>query len=111
MPTTSRRGIRRRTTRVLVAVLAAVVALAGLATPAAAGVSVATPRVSGVDRYGTSPAVSQAAFPSGANTVIIASGRSFADGLAAAALAGHLDARGCCSSRRPVRCPPSPSPS
>ena len=69
----------------------AVVGLA-LAPPAAAAAEVETPRLAGADRFATSAEVSEEAFPQGASSVVIASGFSFADGLAASALAGHLDA-------------------
>ncbi|HEU5082056.1 MAG TPA: cell wall-binding repeat-containing protein, partial [Acidimicrobiales bacterium] len=76
-------------------IIAALLAVAGLALaglPASAAVSVETPRVAGADRYATSAEVSEVAFPSGSSRVVIASGSSFADGLAASALAGDLDA-------------------
>jgi putative cell wall-binding protein len=74
--------------------VAGAVAVAGLATasPAAAAAEVETPRVAGADRFATSAEVSESAFPQGSSSVVIASGFSFADGLAASALAGHLDA-------------------
>lgn len=48
-------------------------------------------RVSGTTRFATAAAVSQAAFPDGADTVVIASGAKWADALAAAGLAGACD--------------------
>lgn len=49
-------------------------------------------RFGGADRYDTSVQVSQRHFPDGADTVVLATGLKFADGLAAAGLAGSLDA-------------------
>lgn len=84
-----------RVGRRFVPMIAALVAVAGFALagpPAAAAVSVETPRIAGVDRYATSAEVSEVAFPNGSSRVVIASGSSFPDGLAASALAGDLDA-------------------
>lgn len=47
-----------------------------------------THRVSGTDRYLTAAAISRLNFPYGADTVVIASGATFADALAASPLAG-----------------------
>jgi putative cell wall-binding protein len=49
-------------------------------------------RWSGADRYATSVVVSQKAFPSGANTVFLATGESFPDALAAGPLAATRNA-------------------
>ncbi len=49
-------------------------------------------RIGGSDRFDTSVEVSQRHFPEGADTVILATGLKFADGLAAAGLAGVYDA-------------------
>ena len=51
----------------------------------------ATP-VEGANRFETAVEVSQASFPGGANTVIIATGRNWPDALGGAALAGAHDA-------------------
>lgn len=51
-----------------------------------------TPRLSGADRFTTSVAASQHAFPSGAGTVLIASGFAPADGIVAASLAATMQA-------------------
>ncbi len=48
-------------------------------------------RLAGSDRYETTAAVSRATFPTGAPTVVIATGTSFADALAAAPLAAISD--------------------
>src|SRR5205085_10480164 len=56
--------------------------------PAAAADPTAT-AIAGVDRYATAAAVQQRFFPAAAR-VAVASGRSFADGLAAGAAAGHF---------------------
>lgn len=54
---------------------------------------VETPRVSGADRYETSANISAAVFAAGSATnVVVASGDSFPDGLAASALAGERNA-------------------
>ncbi|MBP6996582.1 MAG: cell wall-binding repeat-containing protein [Phycicoccus sp.] len=49
-------------------------------------------RLAGPDRYDTSVALSQKAFPTGASKVFIATGENFPDGLAASAVAGQLGA-------------------
>lgn len=49
-------------------------------------------RISGIDRFDTSVQLSQRAYPSGASTVYVAVGTSFADGLAAAPAAAQVDA-------------------
>ncbi|NEN07429.1 PQQ-binding-like beta-propeller repeat protein [Diaminobutyricibacter tongyongensis] len=61
--------------------------LAGFATRGAAGVT----RIEGTDRYGTSAAVANT-FTPGASVAYVAVGTSFADGLAAASAAGHVNA-------------------
>jgi len=68
-------------------------------TPVVAGpmrldwsVARAVARIQGADRYLTAVRASQAAFPHGADTVIVASGANFPDALAAAGLAGAYDA-------------------
>lgn len=48
--------------------------------------------VEGDDRFGTAVEVSQIAFPDGAETVVIATGRNWPDALGGTALAGVLDA-------------------
>jgi putative cell wall-binding protein len=62
--------------------------------PATLGFTVATghpnltlQRFQGTDRYGTAAAVSSAEFPSGAGTVVVASGENFPDALSASVLA------------------------
>lgn len=45
-------------------------------------------RIAGVDRFGTAAALSQARFPGGADTVYIATGRSYPDALAGGLAAG-----------------------
>lgn len=59
-------------------------ALAQITWTAATGAAIVgkLPRVAGQDRYATGVAVSQKAFPQGARTVFLATGRSFADALA-----------------------------
>lgn len=51
-----------------------------------------TARIAGGDRYETSTKLSTMAFPTSSNSVVIANGTSFADALAAAGLAGTVDA-------------------
>lgn len=51
-----------------------------------------TMRLAGPDRYRTAVAVSQSAFPTGADTVLIATGENFPDSLAGAAAGYRLDA-------------------
>jgi len=50
-----------------------------------------TIRVEGTDRYRTAIAASQATFPEGSLTAVLATGENFADSLGGAALAGALD--------------------
>lgn len=50
------------------------------------------PRLAGPDRYATSVAASVAGWPTGADTVLVASGDGWPDSLAAAPLSGALDA-------------------
>ena len=49
-------------------------------------------RIAGSDRFDTSARISAAAFPEGADTVFVATGRNFPDALAGAAVAARLDA-------------------
>lgn len=58
---------------------------------AIAGWSPTVRRISGADRYSTSVAVSQAAYPTSASTVFVATGMNFPDALSAAAAAAHED--------------------
>ncbi|TLM64754.1 MAG: cell wall-binding repeat-containing protein, partial [Actinobacteria bacterium] len=48
--------------------------------------------IAGADRYATSIAMSQEAFPEGSDSVIVATGKNFPDALAASGLAGACDA-------------------
>lgn len=50
--------------------------------------SVSVTRIAGVDRFGTAAALSQARFPDGADTVYVATGRSYPDALAGGLAAG-----------------------
>lgn len=90
-----------RLIRALPLVLAAVLLTTVSAGPArATPVPAVTPAMSalalepiaGADRYATAVAVSQAAFPSGARAVVLATGVSWPDALGGAGLAGALDA-------------------
>jgi putative cell wall-binding protein len=47
-------------------------------------------RYQGSDRYATAAAIAEGAFPSGSGSVVIASGSSFPDALAASYLAGYI---------------------
>lgn len=73
-------------------VVAALTAAQGLFfTPtASAGASFAISRLSGANRFATAAAVATATFPSGAGTVLLATGTSFPDALAGNFLAGSL---------------------
>ena len=65
------------------------------ALPAAAPVATAAAaleQIAGLDRYATAVAVSVAAFPGGAGTVVLATGMSWPDALGGSGLAGALDA-------------------
>jgi len=79
-------------------VLGLVTGLALLATglafapPAGAVENVTVQRLAGQNRYETAAAVAKAAYPSGAQRVIVANGRDYPDALAGAGLAGAVDA-------------------
>jgi hypothetical protein len=60
--------------------------------PAAGATIPSASRVAGADRFATSIAASQAAFPAGASTVLISSGYAFPDAVVAAGLAAALGA-------------------
>jgi putative cell wall-binding protein len=83
------RGIRKK--------MVAGIALAGIATSglaistASATQSVTQDRVAGTNRYGTAAAIASATFTGTRQDIVIASGESFPDGLAASALAGLVD--------------------
>lgn len=49
-------------------------------------------RVAGADRFATAAELSRRAYPAGSRTALLTSGRDFPDGLAAASLAGALNA-------------------
>jgi len=72
--------------RGLLAAVAATVTCAIAALPSAAGIS--TDRVAGPDRYATSVAISQRAFPDGVGTVFLGSGEDYPDALVAGAAGG-----------------------
>ena len=87
----STRTTRSSTRKFAAAMAVALVAsLLALTTPVAAKQSVSTTRISGTDRFATSVALSTAASVAGANNThfVLVNGRSFADALSAAALAG-----------------------
>jgi putative cell wall-binding protein len=63
-----------------------------VSAPAGADQNTTESRVFGANRYGTAAQVALATYPAGSNSFILASGENFADGLAAAGLAGALDA-------------------
>jgi putative cell wall-binding protein len=69
----------------LIALVVSLTAVVGAATP-----SWQVERVAGADRYATAVAASQRAFPRGATDVVVASGESFADALAATPAAARL---------------------
>ena len=84
---------KRATKRSFAAVIAAgMIAsiLALVAAPASAGATVTLKRYSGIDRYATSALAATGAFTTGGNHVVLVSGENFADGLAAAGLAGAV---------------------
>lgn len=88
MPSTIQ--LRRATTgRALFAAVAVAAASLVAPSPAAnAAEPLTVQRFSGPDRYATAAALAKAAYPSGADVVLIASGESFPDALAATSLAG-----------------------
>src|SRR5687768_13819040 len=75
-----------------VALLALLVSLLVFAPTRADAWSRGPIRIAGADRYETAVRISSAAFEEGAATVVIASGESFPDGLAAGPLAALHDA-------------------
>lgn len=84
-------GVRSRT-RAIVAMVASVALLTGVlvATPVGGASAASVDRLSGSDRYATSVAIAQQAYPSGAPIVFLATGSGFADALSAApAAAAH----------------------
>ena len=80
--------MKHRGINIVVAVALVATSVTMLAAPHAGAWSRRTIRVAGDDRYGTAIALSQAVFPSGAPTVVVASGEAFPDALAASAVAG-----------------------
>ncbi len=85
--------MRRSTTLAAALALAGAALVSGAAQPlAAASGAVTTGVISGATRYDTDRLAALAAFPSGFNDAVLASGQNFPDGLAAATLAGALGA-------------------
>jgi putative cell wall-binding protein len=81
-----------RSRRVLIAVVTGLIAVLGLAfvvRPASGTTTFALTRIAGADRYATSALVAEQAFPSGSGTVILATGATYPDALAASFLAGN----------------------
>lgn len=83
------KGSRMR--RILVLVVVGTLLLVAFQTAALAA-DVDRQRLAGADRFATAAAISQAAFPDGAETALLARADVFADALAAGALAGSLEA-------------------
>jgi putative cell wall-binding protein len=79
--------VHRRISAVAVAALVCGTSVLVGASPAGAVVDVTTDRVAGNDRFGTAAEIATTAFPDGSDVVVLASGRSFPDALAGAALA------------------------
>lgn len=77
----------RRPRRAAAVFLAALTAMGLTAVPQAGAVEdVTTERIAGDDRFETAAEIAAEAFPTGSDTVLVASGRAFADALAGAAL-------------------------
>ncbi len=87
---TKRTAKRSFASVVAAAMIASVLAL--IAVPASAGATVTMKRYSGIDRYATSALAATGAFATGGDNVVLVSGENYADGLAAAGLAGALAA-------------------
>src|SRR3954454_24770787 len=81
---------RRRIPSLLAAVVALVATLLVTATTSAHAWTRSPERIAGDNRYQTAVDLSNAAFPDGADHVVIVSGESFPDGLAAGPLAAAL---------------------
>ncbi|HET7719232.1 MAG TPA: cell wall-binding repeat-containing protein, partial [Acidimicrobiales bacterium] len=77
--------VRRRLTA-LAALTALTSTVLQLGAPAGATEDVTSERLAGQDRFATAAEIADAAFPDGSDTVLVASGRSFPDALAGAAL-------------------------
>lgn len=76
---------RRRRTAVTLSVALAALGLA-IVAPVSAVEDVESVRIAGKDRFETAAKIASAAFPTGSNTVLVASGRAYPDALAGAAL-------------------------
>ena len=61
-------------------------------SPASAAGELSVQRIAGPDRYATAAALARTAYPDGADAVVVASGETFPDALAATSLAGALKA-------------------
>jgi putative cell wall-binding protein len=85
------RGLRARGLAAA-ALAAAAIGLVGIAAPGQAATTVTTGRIAGANRYETAAKVATTGYPSGADTVLVASGRSYPDALSGAALAGRTGA-------------------
>ena len=85
-----RHRMLQRWTRVALALACLIAAGASATTDSAHAATV--DRWAGADRYATSVRISQQAFPSGADTVFVATGESFPDALAAGPAAAALGA-------------------
>ncbi|GAB4281168.1 MAG: hypothetical protein Kow0067_00350 [Coriobacteriia bacterium] len=83
-------GAPRKMARALFTLLNA--CIVALSLPAAADAAVPVTRIAGSDRYATAVAVSRTAFPTGADAVVIATGRQWADALGGSGLAGAVSA-------------------
>lgn len=70
-------------------VAAAALVVATLLAAPAAHAATSVERLAGADRYATSAALSAAAYPDGADVVVVASGASFADALSAGPVAAQ----------------------
>jgi putative cell wall-binding protein len=77
---------RRATAIALAAMIAAGLTVAPTLPDAGATQDVKSERLAGANRFATAAAVAKAGFPTGSATVVVASGRSFPDALAGAAL-------------------------
>jgi putative cell wall-binding protein len=82
---------RSRSGRLAIAATAALATITTFAAvaPVHALTNATTTRLAGTDRYGTAAEIAKAAYPTGADTVIVASGETFPDALAGAALAAR----------------------
>ena len=94
MNTRTKRAPKRSLAAVIAGAMFAALLAVVAASPASANVTVVQTDIAGVDRYATSALVATKTYASGTNAVVLVNGETFADGLAASALAGAVPITG-----------------